>query len=146
MHVNDHRIAYNNSVLKLVQNWSWRQLARGIQARIAELANRVVREHDHFTITRNGRADVMLISVARVVHQALEPAHVSVWISRRDRGWLPQTPPSPSGPAGRGITNPAFPSSDPMVASHGHSLFASRDRVIMVRLGLRLALAACSRL
>ena len=26
--------------------------------------NRVAREHDHFTITRNGRADVMLISVA----------------------------------------------------------------------------------
>jgi antitoxin YefM len=25
---------------------------------------RVAREHDHFTITRNGRADVMLISVA----------------------------------------------------------------------------------
>ena len=34
------------------------------QARIAELADRVAREHDHFTITRNGRADVMLISVA----------------------------------------------------------------------------------
>ena len=33
------------------------------KARIAELANRVAREHDHFTITRNGRADVM-ISVA----------------------------------------------------------------------------------
>jgi prevent-host-death family protein len=33
-------------------------------ARIAELADRVAREHDHFTITRNGRADVMLISVA----------------------------------------------------------------------------------
>lgn len=29
-----------------------------------ELADRVAREHDHFTITRNGRADVMLISVA----------------------------------------------------------------------------------
>lgn len=34
------------------------------KARIAELADRVSREHDHFTITRNGRADVMLISVA----------------------------------------------------------------------------------
>ena len=34
------------------------------RARIAELADRVAREHDHFTITRNGRADVMLISVA----------------------------------------------------------------------------------
>ncbi|WP_332839111.1 type II toxin-antitoxin system Phd/YefM family antitoxin [Nocardia bovistercoris] len=33
-------------------------------ARIAELADRVAREHDRFTITRNGRADVMLISVA----------------------------------------------------------------------------------
>jgi antitoxin YefM len=33
------------------------------KARIAELADRVAREHDHFTITRNGRADVMLISV-----------------------------------------------------------------------------------
>jgi antitoxin YefM len=33
-------------------------------ARIAELADRVVREHDHVTLTRNGRADVMLISVA----------------------------------------------------------------------------------
>lgn len=35
-----------------------------VKARIAELAERVAREHDHFTITRNGRADVMLISVA----------------------------------------------------------------------------------
>jgi antitoxin YefM len=34
------------------------------KARIAELADRVALEHDHFTITRNGRADVMLISVA----------------------------------------------------------------------------------
>ena len=34
------------------------------KARIAELADRVAREHDHFTFTRNGRADVMLISVA----------------------------------------------------------------------------------
>jgi antitoxin YefM len=34
------------------------------RARIGELADRVAREHDHFTITRNGRADVMLISVA----------------------------------------------------------------------------------
>ncbi|MBO0802990.1 MAG: type II toxin-antitoxin system Phd/YefM family antitoxin [Nocardiopsaceae bacterium] len=34
------------------------------KARIAELADRVAREHDHFTITRNGRSDVMLISVA----------------------------------------------------------------------------------
>lgn len=34
------------------------------KARIAELADRVAREHDRFTITRNGRADVMLISVA----------------------------------------------------------------------------------
>jgi antitoxin YefM len=34
------------------------------KARIAELAERVARQHDHFTITRNGRADVMLISVA----------------------------------------------------------------------------------
>src|SRR5271169_4559052 len=29
------------------------------KARIAELADRVAREHDHFAITRNGRADVM---------------------------------------------------------------------------------------
>jgi antitoxin YefM len=34
------------------------------KAHIAELADRVAREHDHFTITRNGRPDVMLISVA----------------------------------------------------------------------------------
>jgi antitoxin YefM len=34
------------------------------EARIGELADRVAREHDHFIITRNGRADVMLISVA----------------------------------------------------------------------------------
>jgi prevent-host-death family protein len=34
------------------------------KARIADLADRVAREHDHITITRNGRADVMLISVA----------------------------------------------------------------------------------
>lgn len=37
------------------------------KARIAELADRVAREHDHFTITRNGRADVMLISVADTI-------------------------------------------------------------------------------
>lgn len=37
---------------------------REAKARIAELADRVVREHDQFMITRNGRADVMLISVA----------------------------------------------------------------------------------
>lgn len=40
------------------------------KARIAELADRVAREHDHFTITRNGRADVMLISVAE--YQSLQ--------------------------------------------------------------------------
>jgi len=34
------------------------------KARIVELADRVAREHDHFAITRNGRAEVMLISVA----------------------------------------------------------------------------------
>ena len=34
------------------------------KARIAELADRVAREHDHFTLTRNGRAEVILISVA----------------------------------------------------------------------------------
>ena len=34
------------------------------KARIAELADRVASEHDQFTITRNGSADVMLISVA----------------------------------------------------------------------------------
>jgi antitoxin YefM len=34
------------------------------KAPIAELADRVAREHDHFVISRNGRADVMLISVA----------------------------------------------------------------------------------
>jgi antitoxin YefM len=34
------------------------------KARIAELAERAASEHDHFIITRNGRADVMLISVA----------------------------------------------------------------------------------
>lgn len=34
------------------------------KVRIAELADRAAREHDHFTITRNGRADVLLISVA----------------------------------------------------------------------------------
>lgn len=34
------------------------------KARIAELADRVAREHDHFMITRNGRAEVLLISVA----------------------------------------------------------------------------------
>jgi antitoxin YefM len=34
----------------------------------------VAREHDHFTITRNGRADVMLISVAEYesMQEALE--------------------------------------------------------------------------
>jgi antitoxin YefM len=40
------------------------------KTRIAELADRVAREHDHFTITRNGRADVMLISVAE--YQSLQ--------------------------------------------------------------------------
>ena len=39
--------------------------------------------------------------LAGVVHQALEPAHVSVWISQRDLGWLPSAPPRPSSPAGR---------------------------------------------
>jgi antitoxin YefM len=34
------------------------------KSRIAELADRVARVYDHVTITRNGRADVMLISVA----------------------------------------------------------------------------------
>ncbi len=33
-----------------------------MKARVAP--DRVAREHDHFTITRNGRADVILISVA----------------------------------------------------------------------------------
>jgi antitoxin YefM len=44
------------------------------KARIAELADRVAREHDHFTITRNGRADVMLISVAEYesLHETLD--------------------------------------------------------------------------
>lgn len=34
------------------------------KARIAELADRAAREHDHFTLTRNGRPEVMIISVA----------------------------------------------------------------------------------
>ncbi|WP_348650020.1 type II toxin-antitoxin system Phd/YefM family antitoxin [Solwaraspora sp. WMMA2080] len=34
------------------------------KARIAELADRVARQHDRYTITHNGHADVMLISVA----------------------------------------------------------------------------------
>jgi antitoxin YefM len=34
------------------------------KARIAELVDRVAREHDHVTISRNGRADTMLVSVA----------------------------------------------------------------------------------
>lgn len=34
------------------------------KARIAELADRAEREHDHFTLTKNGRPTVMLISVA----------------------------------------------------------------------------------
>lgn len=34
------------------------------KARIAELSDRAAREHDHFTLTRNGRPEVMLISVA----------------------------------------------------------------------------------
>jgi antitoxin YefM len=44
------------------------------KSRIAELADRVAREHDHFTITRNGRADVMLISVAEYesMHETLD--------------------------------------------------------------------------
>lgn len=44
------------------------------KTRIAELADRVAREHDHFTITRNGRADVMLISVAEYesMHETLD--------------------------------------------------------------------------
>lgn len=33
------------------------------KARIAELADRVEREHDQFTLTRNGRPAAMLISV-----------------------------------------------------------------------------------
>ena len=34
------------------------------KARIAELADRVAREHDHFTITRNGRAELKLNTLA----------------------------------------------------------------------------------
>lgn len=34
------------------------------KARIAELADRAEREHDHFTLTRNGRPTVMLMSIA----------------------------------------------------------------------------------
>ncbi|MQY23529.1 type II toxin-antitoxin system Phd/YefM family antitoxin [Nocardia macrotermitis] len=34
------------------------------KARIAELADRAEREHDHFTLTKNGRPTVMLLSVA----------------------------------------------------------------------------------
>lgn len=34
------------------------------KARFAELAERVARHHDHVTITRDGRADVMLIPAA----------------------------------------------------------------------------------
>ncbi|MDG4773408.1 type II toxin-antitoxin system Phd/YefM family antitoxin [Solwaraspora sp. WMMD792] len=34
------------------------------KARIAELADRVSRQHDRSTITHNGHADVMLIAVA----------------------------------------------------------------------------------
>lgn len=34
------------------------------KARIAELADRAEHEHDHFTLTKNGRPTVMLISVA----------------------------------------------------------------------------------
>jgi hypothetical protein len=34
--------------------------------------------------------------LAGVVHQTLEPAHVSVWLSPPDRGWLPPLPP-PTG-------------------------------------------------
>lgn len=61
------------------------------KARIAELADRVAREHDHFTITRNGRADVMLISVAEYesMHETLdllsdEPALADLRQSRED--------------------------------------------------------------
>lgn len=44
------------------------------KARIAELADRVAREHDHFMITRNGRADVILMSVAEYesMHETLD--------------------------------------------------------------------------
>lgn len=34
------------------------------KTRIAELADRAQHEHDHFTLTKNGRPAVMLISVA----------------------------------------------------------------------------------
>ncbi|HVK24146.1 MAG TPA: type II toxin-antitoxin system Phd/YefM family antitoxin [Actinokineospora sp.] len=34
------------------------------KARIAELADRAEREHDHFTLTKNGRPTVMLMSIA----------------------------------------------------------------------------------
>lgn len=44
------------------------------KAKLAELADRVAREHDHVAITRNGRADVMLISVAEYesMHETLD--------------------------------------------------------------------------
>jgi hypothetical protein len=43
--------------------------------------------------------------LASVVQKALEPAHVSVWISQRDSGRRQPAP--PPGPRGHGITNPA---------------------------------------
>jgi len=52
------------------------------KARIAELADRVAREHDHFTITRNGRADVMLISVAE--YESLQETLADLRQSRED--------------------------------------------------------------
>jgi prevent-host-death family protein len=55
------------------------------KARIAELADRVAREHDHFTITRNGRADVMLISVAEYesMRETLDQGDVSLRLGFR---------------------------------------------------------------
>jgi hypothetical protein len=41
--------------------------------------------------------DSVRADLASMVTKALEPAHVSVWISHRDGGWLPSTPPPPSG-------------------------------------------------
>jgi antitoxin YefM len=43
------------------------------KARFAEIVDRVAAEHDHFTVTRNGRPHVMVVSVAEwdMLHETI---------------------------------------------------------------------------
>jgi hypothetical protein len=74
-----------------------------------------------------------------VVHQALEPAHVSVWISQRDLGLLPSAPPPSSSPAGRhhrsslsqiGTMPSRYPGLLTLDPMNGHHAFSQDFRIL----------------